>query len=29
MLDILYIGLMIGVFAVLFLIVTGVEHFER
>jgi hypothetical protein len=29
MLDLLYIGLTIVVFAVLYLIVKGVEHFER
>jgi hypothetical protein len=29
MLDLLYIGLTIVVFAVLWLIVKGVEHFER
>jgi hypothetical protein len=29
MLDVLYIGLTIIVFAVLFLIVKGVERFER
>jgi hypothetical protein len=29
MLDVLYVGLTIVVFAVLFLIVKGVEHFER
>jgi hypothetical protein len=29
MLDVLYIGLTILVFAVLFLIIKGVEHFER
>jgi hypothetical protein len=29
MLDVLYIGLTILVFAVLFLIVKGVERFER
>jgi hypothetical protein len=29
MLDVLYIGLTIVVFAVLFLIVKGVERFER
>jgi hypothetical protein len=29
MLDVLYIGLTIVVFAVLFLLVRGVEHFER
>jgi len=27
--DVLYIGLTIVVFAVLFLLVRGVEHFER
>jgi hypothetical protein len=29
MLDLLYIGLTIIVFAALFLLVKGVEHFER
>jgi hypothetical protein len=29
MLDVLYIGLTIVVFAALFLLVRGVEHFER
>jgi hypothetical protein len=29
MLDVLYVGLTIVVFAVLFLLVKGVEHFER
>jgi hypothetical protein len=29
MLDVLYVGLTIVVFAVLFLLVRGVEHFER
>jgi hypothetical protein len=29
MLDVLYIGLTILVFAALFLLVKGVEHFER
>jgi hypothetical protein len=29
MLDVLYIGLTIIVFAALFLLVKGVEHFER
>jgi hypothetical protein len=29
MLDLLYIGLTIVVFAVLYLILKGVEHFER
>jgi hypothetical protein len=29
MLDLLYVGLMIAVFAALFLLVKGVERFER
>lgn len=29
MLDVLYVGLTIVVFAVLFLLIKGVEHFER